>query len=105
MAYFNDDKLNRLELPSNKEYWVDIVVGFRWKDVKEFVSADGNGNVNFAATADKVLQRAIKDWNLDQADGEKAEINAENIDRLEQGDVLFILDKLNMQADNNTKKN
>jgi len=99
MSYFADEQVKRIELPSDKKYYVDVIDGFRWRDVKQFVSVGDAGSVNFAATADKVLAIAIKDWNLDLSDGTIAPVTPENIDRLSQSDVLFILDALNLEAD------
>lgn len=105
MGYFAERTTKRITLPSNADYWLDVVDGFKWREVKLFVNSDDGQTVAFSATADKVLQAGIVDWNLDLADGSIAPVTAENIDKLEQDDVLFILNQMNLEADGTSKKN
>ena len=105
MPYFIEQAVKRITVPSNADYWVDVVADFRWKETKQFVNVTEGQTIEFASTADKVLLTAIKEWNLDNPDGTTADITADSIDKLEQADVLFILNELNLQEDDTSKKN
>jgi hypothetical protein len=105
MGYFTDPKIERIILPSDKNYWVDVATDFRYGDVKQFASSDGE-TMDFTAQADKFLLMAIKSWNLDDGEGNILEINAENIDKIKQGDITEIINAANASVmDTDTKKN
>jgi len=106
MGYFTDTPIKRVELPSDKAYWVDVQTDFTWGAIKKLGDIDNEGQVSFETTGDKFLLMAIKSWNLDDADGNIVEINSENIDRLKRDDVLAIIDMASGSiVDEEAKKN
>lgn len=89
MPYLTEQKVTRVTLPSNKEYWVDIINELRWKEAKQFATINDDGDVTYAL--DKLLLTLIKDWNLDGVDGTRLEISQENIDQLNRQDAEALI--------------
>lgn len=108
MGYFKDEReIKRVELPSNPEYWVDLYTDLEWREQKAFMNMDEDGNPDMEVSANKLLEKTIVDWNLDNEAGEKLPITAENIDRMQGQDVLFIAGQIgasNVEAEEKRKK-
>lgn len=106
MSYFKTSEVTRVVLPSNSEYWVDVLANFTWGQVKQLASVKEDGSTNLEIAGDKFLLMAIKSWNLDDEDGNIVEVNTESIDRLEKDDVLAIIDCASgVIKDGDSKKN
>lgn len=92
MGYFEASKGTRkVKLPSNDKYWVELAGDIKWGVSKHSLSVDGEGNVDMVMSADKLLRMLIKDWNLDDEQGNKAPITEEWIDRLEPSDAMYLV--------------
>lgn len=94
MSYFKSRSTKKITLPSNKNYWVEIITDLKYGDLKHLGTLDSD-NIEFSSTADKFLEVIIKDWNLDTEAGEKAPFTTEYFDLLEKDDVLMILQEAN----------
>lgn len=107
MAYFTERKLKRINLPTNPEYWVDVVEEYKYGELKKFAEADKDGNIDFAMTADTFLLTAIKAWNLDDSAGSVLPITQENLDNLDKADAMAIIEAASAFAveDDDSKKN
>lgn len=91
MPYFKEGRSKRkVKLLSNPEYWVEIYTDIKWGQSKHALTIKEDGSVDMVISADKLLQMLIIDWNLDNEDGSKAEINEENIDKLDPADALYL---------------
>lgn len=91
MPYFKEGRSKRkVKLPSNSEYWVEIFTDIKWGQSKHALTMREDGSIDMILSADKLLLMLIVDWNLDGANGEKAEITEENIDMLDPGDALYL---------------
>lgn len=105
MSYFTEQLTEKLTLPSDANYWVEVIKDFRYGQVKEFATTE-NDTVDFTTQADKFLHLAIKSWNLDDELGQILPITPENIDLLKQDDVLAIINTSNASvATDESKKN
>lgn len=92
MAYFKEGRETRkVNLPTNKDYWVEVYLGIRWGETKHSLQLREDGEVDMVMSADKMLMMVVKDWNLDGPDGKIAEINEANMDMLEPADALFLI--------------
>lgn len=91
MGYFKTQELKKLTLPSNKDYWVEILTDLKYGDLKKFASSNPDGQIDFAASADIFLQTVVKNWNLDDDSGNVLPITPENLDLLEKDDALLII--------------
>jgi len=95
MGYFNSQReTKQITLPSNNDYWVKVLAGLRYGDIKHLAKTSENGEVDFTSTADQVLLTIIQEWNLDGEDGAVVEITPEAIDQLTQSDVMAILSEV-----------
>lgn len=91
MGYFTGEQpTKKLEL-TNKEYWVEVFTELRWGQSKQFFRATKDGEVDMVASADAYLLALIKDWNLTDANDQKAPIDEDHINQLSQDDALLIL--------------
>lgn len=108
MAYFaSAQPTEKITLPSNKNYWVEIYKNISWGQTKHFIRTDSDGNVDMVAGADGYLAAIIKDWNLDDEAGNKVPVTPEAIDQLEQTDALALLNAagISKEETENAKKN
>jgi hypothetical protein len=83
----------KLDLPSSTKddpAWVEIYEEALAGDVEELANA-GEERGKAMITA---LVNIIKDWNFENEDGTKAEVNIDNIRRLKQKDLLFLLNEV-----------
>lgn len=91
MAYFQQTRpTQRVILPSNKNFWVDIYKKFSWKEEKAIGLARMDGTV----PADALLNAMIIDWNLEDENG-IASIDKDHIDGMDRDDALAILGAIN----------
>lgn len=104
MSYFTARKTKKVELPSDSNYWVEIITDFKYGELKKLSEV---GSAEQSETSDALLQLAIASWNLDDENGAVLEINQENIDRLNKDDVTAILQAASdaVSSDDDTKKN
>lgn len=80
----------KIELPSStpdNEVWVEIYTDALAGDFEEMANvADKRGTAIFAG-----IVNIIKDWNFEKDDGTKEDINLENVRRLKQSDIIFLV--------------
>jgi len=96
MAYFtNERKTKKIVLPSNKAYWVEVFTDLEYGDVVRSGAVNKDGTPDLVASGSRILVQMISSWNLDDKDGNIAEINADNVFKLSQRDAQAILDGLN----------
>ena len=93
MGYFKEQKVERIALPTNPEYWVDVVDDLKYGDIKKWMNVDTTGKPEFTTTGDRFLISVIKAWNLDDEQGNILPITLESINQLEQDDVLEIIER------------
>lgn len=93
MAY-GKKAFTRVTLPSDKKYWVDIDTSLTYGEIKTINA----GGLEGTEISDKYLGVAIKEWNLDDADGNVLEINQTNIDLLQQDDFLALAEVIKGKA-------
>lgn len=93
MGYFKETTTKKLTLPSDEKYWVEIVTDLKYGDIKKFAAGSVDGEIDFSAAADTFLQTVIKDWNLDDDQGNILPITPENIDRLDKDDAILIVNE------------
>ncbi|MFW5903045.1 MAG: hypothetical protein ACOCTT_04105 [archaeon] len=82
-------KTTTIELPSIKGSKVKIKEDIPIGEIEEVYDS----NANKMAMSLKVLVKVIQEWNLENDNGEIAEINLENVKKLGQKDVMAILKK------------
>lgn len=99
MSYTTKPQLQRVLLPSDTQYWVDVTTDFTYGDIKG-IGIDLQGS----EVSDRMLSMAIKEWNLDNDDGMILDITPENIDLLKRDDVLAIIAEVNKGAEDDTEK-
>lgn len=104
MGYFKETQLKKLKLKSNPDYWVEITTDLKYGDLKAFASVSQEGQVDFATSADLFLKTIIKNWNLDDGEGNVLPVTPENIDRLEQADALLILNEAGGLVESESQK-
>lgn len=90
-GYFKKQELKKLTLPSNKDYWVEILTDLKYGDLKKFASSSDDGKIDFSAAADVFMLTVVKNWNLDDESGTVLPITPENLDLLEKDDALLII--------------
>lgn len=93
MGYFKQQQLKKLTLPSNKNYWVEILTDLKYGDLKKFASTNADGQIDFGAAADVFMATVVKNWNLDDESGNVLPITPENLDLLEKDDALLIINE------------
>lgn len=93
MSYFSQPKVERLTLPSNPEYWVDIKMKLTYGESKKFIQASTDGSLDAEVAADVFLQQVITEWNLDGEDGQVLPITPENLAMLDAKDAFYIIEK------------
>jgi len=81
----------KTSLPSIKGSEVEIRKDLRAGDIEKVYSED-NSDITSAL---KALTLLIKDWNLEDEEGKKEEINIKNVRKLTQSDILFVLKQTN----------
>ncbi|MDL2342309.1 MAG: hypothetical protein QFB87_04510 [Patescibacteria group bacterium] len=89
MPYFIEQQYNTVQLPSQPTYWIKLCTTLKWKEVKAFANINEKGDVTYAL--DQLLLTLIKEWNLDDDQGEVLEISQENIDRLTREDIEVLI--------------
>lgn len=78
-----------VKLKSNPEYWVKVQTSLSWGEMKKISTIADDGTSVYQI--DAMLLACLKDWNLDDEDGNKLEINAESIDLLKKPDIEEIV--------------
>lgn len=104
MAYFKSVDLEQIALPSNKDYWVKVLPFLSYGDAKKFAKVNPDGDVDMIGSADIFLSTIIKEWNLDDEDGNVLEVSTENIDKLTQQDALYIINQAGGLVENDQAK-
>jgi hypothetical protein len=89
----NERPTRKVKLPSNREYFVEIYTQATWGQAKQFTVINEDGDVDLVRTADSKLLAFIKDWNLDDAEGNKLPISQESIDMLNDQDATFLVNE------------
>lgn len=91
----------KLTLPSStpdNEVWVEIYTDALAGDFEEMANVgDKRGTAIFAG-----IVNIIKDWNFEKEDGSKEDINLENVRRLKQSDLLFLVTEVEAYDSINT---
>lgn len=91
MAYFKEGRSTRkVKLPSASQYEVEIYTDIKWGETKHTLTLNEDGSVDMVMSADKLLAMLIISWNLDNEKGEIMPITADNIDRLDPADALYL---------------
>ena len=91
MSYFKQEELKTIKLPSNPDYWVKVPKSLKWREIKQFIAAQQDGEVVIEAQMDTVLIALIREWNLDGPEGKVAEVNESNIGLLDSQDAIHII--------------
>jgi hypothetical protein len=100
MGYFKNERTIERVYLADKKYWVEVHTDVTWKEGKNFITPDENGNPSIKANVSDYLAALIVDWNLDDENGNKVPITPESIDKLNSPDAA----KLVMAAGNGTGK-
>jgi hypothetical protein len=103
MGYFKSSETKQIAL-KDPAYWVKIASELRYGDLKNFAGASATGEIDFVTSADKLLLAVIKEWNLDDEQGNILPITNENIDRLERDDAITIITEAGGLIDSDTQK-
>ncbi len=98
---YGKPKLQKVILPTDKEYWVELRLNIPYGELKNF--AQFGGEDAWLPPAQKILM-SITDWNLDDDDGKKLEITMENLDKLQEPDIFALSDALNNTEEEDQKK-
>ncbi len=98
MSYLKK-QLYKVILPTDKNYWVEIDKDFTYGDVKSV-----GANLEGSEASDKFLQLAIKNWNLDNEEGNILEITLDNINLLKKDDVLVVIEAITKEAEDQGEK-
>lgn len=86
----NAIKTIEVSLPSFEDAKVTVRKDIRAGDIEDQMEEEDN-----RITAGlKILTALVKDWNLENDDGEIAEINLENMRELPRSDVEYLLEKV-----------
>ena len=94
--------IERVQLPSDENYWVDWRSHITYADVKA-ASAAGIANIapnsaptdmDTGAVADTMLLRYIADWNLDDEVGNVLPLTPESLAKIDGADALFLSAKM-----------
>jgi hypothetical protein len=88
----------KLDLPSSTKEdpaWVEIYKEALAGDVEEMANAGDSRGLAMVTG----IVNIIKDWNFENEDGSKAEVNVENVRRLSQKDLTFILTNVDAYND------
>lgn len=101
MSYTDSKPLVKVELPSDPNYYVNIETDLTYGDIKR---SGISGDLTGTAAADAALLLSIKDWNLDDAEGNILPITQESIDLLKQADILAISTAINGGAGDAAEK-
>lgn len=83
----------RLTLPSSTkedEAWVEIYEEALAGDIEQMANAGEQRGLAMVTA----LTNIIKDWNMEEEDGTKAAITVDNVRRLKQKDLLFLLNEV-----------
>lgn len=83
----------KLDLPSSTKEdpaWVEVYTEALAGDVEQMANAGENRGLAMITS----LVNIVKDWNMENEDGTKAEITVDNIRRLKQKDLLFLLNEV-----------
>ena len=108
MGYFKPQHIERLKLASNPDYWVDVIDNIQYGDTKKWMDLDAKqkSTGGFSTTGDRFLLSVIKAWNLDDDEGNILPIDMDSINRLEQEDVLLIIERAGGEVEtDDAKKN
>lgn len=99
MSYLKSNSNIRLTLPTDSSYWVDICTDLTYGEIK------GLGkDIESTEASDKYLSLVIKDWNLDDEDGKKLDLNIDNINLLKKDDVVAIIEAVSKEAEDESEK-
>lgn len=92
MGYFKNE-LKEVRL-TNKDYWVKIALGLTYGEFKQIASVNSEGEINELASADMFLKMGIKEWNLDDDEGNILPITEDNINRLDPADAMLLIEQM-----------
>lgn len=95
MGYLKEVQTQKIKLPSNPEYWVEVKVDARYGDIMRAGAVKKDGTPDMIASSQGVLLQMITDWNLTDEKDEKLEITLENIYKLEPKDGFKIFEVVN----------
>ncbi len=94
MGYFETTrKTEKVVLPSNKKFWVEIYTDIKWGESKHFLQMTEDGKIDMVASADKFLKHLIKEWNLTDDTDQVVPIDEAHIDLLVRDDALLLVKK------------
>ena len=102
MGYFKNE-LKQVTL-TNKDYWVKIALGLTYGEFKQLASVNSEGEINQLASADLFLEMGIKEWNLDDEEGNVLPINEETINRLDPADAMLLIEQMGGIVENEEQK-
>ncbi|HWZ65634.1 MAG TPA: hypothetical protein VNX65_02430 [Patescibacteria group bacterium] len=88
-----------LNLPSDNNYWIKYYKRYTYGESKRVRRLGDNTEVG-----DAILKAMICDWNLDDENGNKLDINDENIDRLDNIDSTALINAVSEVLSRNEKK-
>lgn len=91
MSYFKEQQLKKLTLPSNPDYYVEVLESLTWSAGKELLPLTPGSESTLASTSDAYLNAVVKAWNLDDETGTVLPITPENLNRLSREDAMFII--------------
>lgn len=91
MSYIKEKKTKKVVLPSDSNYWVEILDGIEWEKGKLLINSDASVNPEYA---EKIFEIFITDWNLDDEQGNKLPITKESFGRLALNDVAFLTEEI-----------
>lgn len=86
-------KSKKLELPSSTEQdpaWVEVYEEALSGDVEQMANAGEQRGLAMITA----IVNIIKDWNFTKEDGQKEEINVDNVRRLSQKDLIYIMSNI-----------
>lgn len=99
MGYTTKKQLTTVTLPSDSKYFVKLDTDFTYADVKAVQNI-----AEYAKASDATLQIAIKEWNLDDEEGNVLDITPENIDLLRREDFYAIVKAIEKEAEDPSEK-
>jgi hypothetical protein len=103
MSYLsNETPTKKVELPSDKKYWVEVKVGLKYGEIKNYIEYGGTEG-HF--TIGEKLRISVVAWNLDDAEGNILPITAESIDCLQEPDLIAVADVVLLEEADRVKKN
>lgn len=94
MGYFEEIQTEKVTLPSNNEFWVEVKSDILFGDLVRMGAVSKDGTPDLVASSENALLQAIVDWNLTDNDGNKVDINLENVRKLKGVDSMALVNKI-----------